>query len=1077
MSTHQTSSELDPVGQLAEEYLGRRRRGECPTPAEYAARYPELAGQILELFPALELIERFKPRSDEMGPRSEPADAGELLRRLGDYTLLRELGRGGMGVVYEAERASLKNRVALKVMHPRFRADEGSLRRFQTEARSAARLHHTNIVPVFDFGEQDGICYYAMQYIAGVGLERVLEDVRRLRAGAVGDAPAEASTASFDPATDAAEPLAVFSRGLLTGRFAAGSTAPRDVGPDGSATLPPDGLASGATPLADAAPADEMIASGSSSFAGRSESAYFREVARLGTQVADALDYAHRQGVIHRDIKPSNLLLDAQGNVWITDFGLAKLVEGEELSQSHDLVGTLRFMPPERFEGITDPRGDIYSLGATLYELLTLRPAFEGRSYAELAHQIREQAPPPPRQLDRRIPRDLETIVLKALARDPASRFVTAAGLRDELQRYLEGRPIRSRPVGPAERVWRWCRRNPVAAGLVGIVAGLTLALAVGSTVAAVWFKRANDREVGTNADLRAANQRERARFDLAMDAVGLFHGGVSEDLLLKEKAFEGLRTRLLRRAADFYGGLEGLLKDQTDPASRRALARAYDELGGLTEKIGKATDALVVRRKAVALRRELLARPEAGVDARADLARNLIAAANLQSQIDDRAGAAAALEEARELVEGPTTAGPEGDGARAVLGQALRQSADLLWYAGDRDAARARLDRALALFQALADADPDVTTYRMDLAACHDTLGQWLGSNNPDRPAEALAERLRAVAIRQRLADAHPQDVDIQAGLATVLESVSRELIAAGRPGEALELLERSQATWRRLADANPAVTLFQARQASIFNSMGFAQFVAGKVAESVAARREALARYQKLAEAHPDRVEFRVSVGYLHNNLAHTFVPLGRLAEALEEFRRGVEVFRALAEAHPEEPEYRNDQIFRQVGMSDVLRKLGRPAEALDLDRRSLAMAERPGGQDRDSDLLPEVLGNMALSLHDVGDAAGAVAVARRAVSIVDRRPRDAAQGCIEAAICHAILWSAGEMAGSGVSEAERESEARTAMSLFRRATELGLRYVAVHVLPESFAKRDDFRLYLMDLAMPADVFATGR
>ena len=176
MDTDRNPTTLDPFDRLVDEYLRRRRRGERPTAAEYAARYPELAPRILEFFPALELIERLKPTpedraglSDNTGGGGPGGGAGDRLQRLGDYTILRELGRGGMGVVYEAERQSLKSRVALKVMHPRFRADRTSLRRFQNEARSAAKLHHTNIVPVFDYGEQDGVRYYAMQYIAGVG--------------------------------------------------------------------------------------------------------------------------------------------------------------------------------------------------------------------------------------------------------------------------------------------------------------------------------------------------------------------------------------------------------------------------------------------------------------------------------------------------------------------------------------------------------------------------------------------------------------------------------------------------------------------------------------------------------------------------------------------------------------------------------------------------------------------------------------------------------------------------------------------------------------------------------------------
>ena len=189
--------------------------------------------------------------------------------------------------------------------------------------------------------------------------------------------------------------------------------------------------------------------------------------------------------MLHRDIKPSNLLLDAVGNVWVTDFGLAKFEEGDDLSQSHDLVGTLRYMAPERFRGVSDRRCDIYALGATLYELLTLRPAFESADRLRLIDQIVHEPPAPLRQLDRRIPRDLETIVLKALAKDPKDRFATADELAAELRRFLENRPIRSRPISASERLWRWCKRNPAVAALTALAAALTVFIAIGSTVAA----------------------------------------------------------------------------------------------------------------------------------------------------------------------------------------------------------------------------------------------------------------------------------------------------------------------------------------------------------------------------------------------------------------------------------------------------------------------------------------------------------------------------------------------------------------------------------------------------------------
>ena len=180
----ESTSDRNPFERLAEEFAARLRRGEHPSLTEYVERYPEHAGDIRDLFPALALVEQFKPARQEVDgslAASLPAARGKLPSQLGDYRILRYLGEGGMGVVYEAVRESLKSHVALKVMHPQYRNRPNYLRRFHIEARSAARLHHTNIVSVFDYGEHDGVCYYAMQYIAGQSLDKVLDDIRQLR--------------------------------------------------------------------------------------------------------------------------------------------------------------------------------------------------------------------------------------------------------------------------------------------------------------------------------------------------------------------------------------------------------------------------------------------------------------------------------------------------------------------------------------------------------------------------------------------------------------------------------------------------------------------------------------------------------------------------------------------------------------------------------------------------------------------------------------------------------------------------------------------------------------------------------
>jgi WD40 repeat protein len=206
-------------------------------------------------------------------------------------------------------------------------------------------------------------------------------------------------------------------------------------------------------------------------------------VGRIGVQVADALQYAHNQGILHRDIKPSNLLLDGRGTVWVTDFGLAKADDQQNLTHTGDILGTLRYMPPEAFEGRFDARGDVYALGLTLYELLALRPAFDDKDRNRLVKRVMHESPEGLGQVNREIPRDLTTIVHKAIAREPARRYDTAEALAEDLGRFIEGRPIRARRVSAPERTWRWCRRNPVVACmLVALVAAL-------AGVFGLWFR------------------------------------------------------------------------------------------------------------------------------------------------------------------------------------------------------------------------------------------------------------------------------------------------------------------------------------------------------------------------------------------------------------------------------------------------------------------------------------------------------------------------------------------------------------------------------------------------------------
>jgi serine/threonine protein kinase/WD40 repeat protein len=475
----ETSSDRNPVEELAEEFLERIRRGEKPALSEYTNKYPSLAGEIRSLFPALLMMEDVRQGDSETSSvraLNPLATTGKKLERLGDYRILREVGRGGMGIVYEAEQESLGRHVALKLLPGQPLLDPQRLGRFQREARAAARLHHTNIVPVYGVGEDEGLHYYAMQFIQGHGLDQVLTELKKLRRTKSGFALSVSEERTNLRATAS---VADVAHSLLSG-----VNVPEITTATPAAIV--DSLSSPSTsPAEDSARSDHLMhLPGQSEHTTLSDAGrqYWQSVARIGIQVAEALAYAHNLGTLHRDIKPSNLLLDSKGIVWVTDFGLAKVADSDDLTRSGDIVGTLRYMAPERFEGRSDPRNDVYGLGITLYEMLTLRPAFAEDDRSKLIAQILHEEPPRPRKLNPSVPRDLETVVLKAIAKQPEHRYASAQEMATDLRRFAEDRPIRARRVRAVERLWRWSRRNPVMAALAFTVALLVLIVAVGAS-------------------------------------------------------------------------------------------------------------------------------------------------------------------------------------------------------------------------------------------------------------------------------------------------------------------------------------------------------------------------------------------------------------------------------------------------------------------------------------------------------------------------------------------------------------------------------------------------------------------
>jgi serine/threonine protein kinase len=467
------------VGQVADEFTERVRKGEHPQVEEYAARYPQIAAVLRQVLPALQVMG--DPARESLAA-SEAEDPLAALRGcLGDFHLLREIGRGGMGIVYEAEQLSLNRRVALKILPFAAALDPKQLQRFKNEAQAAAQLHHTNIVPVFGVGCERGVHYYAMQFIEGRTLAAVVAELRQQIGLDKGDSSAAPSPVAQD---------------LLSGRLAP----VKRVQGEGPPTTPYVPCEPARAPIGDTTPRADLSTERSITTA-----AYLRTVAHLGAQAAKALEHAHQLGVVHRDIKPANLLIDIRGNLWITDFGLAHCQSQAGLTMTGDLVGTLRYMSPEQALAkrlLIDHRTDIYSLGVTLYELLTLEPAFGGNDREELLQQIAFHEPLALRQRNKAIPRELETIVLKAMEKSPEARYATAQELADDLRRFLEYKPIRAKRPRLVQRATKWCRRNPLLAGALTAVA---VTLFLGTVVAwalVMWALSEQGRAKETAAEL-----------------------------------------------------------------------------------------------------------------------------------------------------------------------------------------------------------------------------------------------------------------------------------------------------------------------------------------------------------------------------------------------------------------------------------------------------------------------------------------------------------------------------------------------------------------------------------------------
>ena len=466
------------VADVIDEITDRINRGEDLDVEAYVDRYPSIAAIVRRVYETLRLLR--EPAAGNLAHEPSSGLSTEAIGTLGDFRIIREIGRGGMGVVYEAEQISLPRRMAIKVLPFAAVFSKTHLQRFKNEALAAASLDHPGIVAIHSVGCERGVHFYAMQFVEG---QTLAEAIQQLQRHVDADAPKE------EKPPDAVS--------LLTSDLASDRLAPpHHISDDSSPSDEPATTHRAGSPPATRPSVTTRVElqAGITTDGSTRSPQFFRAVAGLGIQAAEALDHAHQHGIVHRDIKPANLLLDLEDRLLVADFGLARMGTDASMTMTGDIVGTLRYMSPEQAlakRSVVDHRTDIYSLGVTLYELLTLEPAFKGHDRQQLLSAIATDEPLAPRRINTAVPADLETVILKAMQKEPQGRYATAQDLADDLKRFLDGKPIEAKRPTPVQRLAKWSRRHRAAVAFVSVALAV---IAVGSMVstALLWNEQRN---------------------------------------------------------------------------------------------------------------------------------------------------------------------------------------------------------------------------------------------------------------------------------------------------------------------------------------------------------------------------------------------------------------------------------------------------------------------------------------------------------------------------------------------------------------------------------------------------------
>lgn len=864
----------DRLAELVSQVLADRDRGLEQPLEEYCAHCPDLLPGLKERLngahtptnvtdpaPALhrplpqeektlvgapqvaQMLSQAKPK-----PRRHPA-----FPDIPGYEVLSELGRGGMGVVYKARHVTLKRTVALKMIKSGMYAGDAELARFRAEAEAAARLHHPNIVQIYEFETHDDRPYFALEYVEGSTLAAYLEGKPQPERDAAGLLEVLARAIHF------AHERGVLHRDLKPANILLGAspTLLRGASPESQAStaksptpLWPDPVSAAST--GGGATGDTLVSDGAR-----------LDLPQLGALVPK-----------------------------VTDFGLAKLLEtgesaggaGSDVTPSGAFLGTPGYMAPEQADtgkAAIGPAADVYGLGAILYATLTGRPPFLAATPLETVLQVLEEEPVSPRRLRPALSRDIETICLRCLEKDPARRYASAEALADDLKRYLNHEPILARPAGAVERAIKWARRRPAQAALLGLtVAGVIVLLIMTYWLNAARTQEKKAREIAQEQRREALEQEAKAKqnFELAAEAVEKFLTLISEHPHLKEFDLEDLRMDLLQAAVGFHRKFVERKSDDPDVIAEQG--RAFLRLGLIFKELGKPKEALAHYQEAEALFAPLVNAYAERISYRRDWGKSWNRIASVQQ---DRLAALDAIGRAvwiREEVTHASDARPEDV---ADLATSLNNQAIFLNESGAAKRAEELFTRAAKLQEGLVSKEGPKSVFQGDLARTHYNLGFFYSNNR--EPKRAQAEFAEAARLWKDLVEGNPRPGELLVDLAACYGNMAA---LAETAGQAEKLYLQAEAILRRATERHPSITRYRSMLARTYSNLALK---AGSTKESHAYSLKGLTVHEKLVEQHPTAVPLRAALARALEEVAGQSKRLGdegdarrRLNEALD-------------------------------------------------------------------------------------------------------------------------------------------------------------------------------------------------